>query len=217
MRDVCQCKSHGCRAQGGVPLDTRTIQKHRLKDQLKIFENAKADSERAIQEQLDHISQHLAETTLADTPVHAAADDLCHRLSDLHLNSKSTSSKNPSRCSVIRDVVAHLNEIEAAAASLRLKVAEDIGKAHSTNSSGFALDPLLCGCYHLQANLSKVTLKATLVTAMKERIPQILLNVQVQLEAQKSERIKEHSKHTVATAYMTSMIPHWIYLLQSSA
>ena len=124
MRDVCQCESRGCRAQGGVQWDTRIIQKHRLEDQLKILEDAKADSERAVQEELDHISQHLAETTLADTPVHAAADDLCHRLSDLHLNPKSTSSENPSRRSAIRDVVAHLSEIEAAVASLRLKVAE---------------------------------------------------------------------------------------------
>ncbi len=189
MRDVCQCESRGCRAQGGVQWDTRIIQKHRLEDQLKILEDAKADSERAVQEELDHISQHLAETTLADTPVHAAADDLCHRLSDLHLNPKSTSSENPSRCSAIRDVVAHLSEIEAAIASLRLKVAENIGKAHSTNGSGFALDPLLCDCYRLQANLSKVTLKAAPVTAMKEGISQILLNIQVQLEAQKSEQI----------------------------
>jgi len=218
MRDVCQCESRGCRAQGGVQWDTRIIQKHRLEDQLKILEDAKADSERAVQEELDHISQHLTETTLADTPVHAAADDLCHRLSDLHLNPKSTSSENPSQRSAIRvrDVVAHLSEIEAAVASLRLKVAENIGKAHSTNGSGFALDPLLRDCYRLQANLSKVTLKAAPVTAMKEGISQILLNVQVQLEAQKSERVKEHSKHTAATAYTTGMIPHWIYLLQSS-
>lgn len=60
-----------------------------------MFENAKVASEHAVQEELDRISQHLAETTLEDTPIQntsAAADDLCHQLSDLNLDSKSTSS-----------------------------------------------------------------------------------------------------------------------------
>ena len=53
MRSICQCESHGCQARGGVQLDARMAQNHRRKDQLQMFENAKAASERAVQEELD--------------------------------------------------------------------------------------------------------------------------------------------------------------------
>jgi hypothetical protein len=228
MRSVCECESHGCQARGGVQLDTRTIQNHRRKDQLLMFENAKAASERAVQEELDRVSQHLAETTLGDTPVQntrAAADNLCRQLSDLTLDSKSASSTTqdrsyseiPSRNSAVRQVLARLNEIEAATAGLQHKItsaADDLQGTHSTNAH-FALDHLLRDCYSLQADLNKVILKAAPVTAMKEEISGHLTKIRVQLEAQKSEWHKRHKEHkpSATVAYPTSMIVYWISLL----
>jgi hypothetical protein len=205
-------------------LDTRTVQKHQRKDQLLMFENAKAASERAVQEELDRVSRHLAETTLEDAPVQntrAAADDLCRQLSDLNLASKSTSSSTtapdrthseiPSRNSAIRQVLAHLNKIEAAAAGLHHKItsaSEDLQgtRTHSANGR-FALDHLLRDCYSLQADLSKVTLKAAPVTEMKEEISRLLTKIRVQLEAQKSEWRKEQ-KPSATVAYPTGMIAY---------
>ena len=186
MRSICQCESHGCQARGGVQLDTRTVQNHRRKDQLLMFENARAASERTVQEELDCVSQHLAETTLEDTPVQntrTAADDLCRQLSDLNLDSKSASltadrsySEIPSRNSAVRQVLAHLNTIEVAAAGLQQKITLAAKDLQGTNGR-FALDHLLCDCYCLQADLTKVTLKAAPVTAMKEEISGLLTKI----------------------------------------
>jgi len=194
-----------------------------FEDQLQTFENAKAATERAVQEELDRISQHLAKTTLEDTPIQStsAADDLCHQLSDLHLDSKSTSSttgqdKNPeilSRNSAVRQVLARLDEIEMATADLQCKIAsasEDPRSTHNMNGR-FALDHLLRDCRSLQADLSKVTLKAAPVTVMKEEISGLLTKIRIQLEARKSEWRREHKPSATAGAvYPTGMIVHWI-------
>jgi len=148
------------------------------------------------------ISPNTSQTLPLRTPPFTAADNL-----SLNLKSTSSESKNSSRCSAIRTVIAYLSEIEAAAAQLQLKFVEDTGKAHGVDSAGFPLNPLLRDCYRLQANLSKVTLKAAPVTTMKESISQILSNLQVQLEAKKSEWVKEHEQLATST-YTTGMIIH---------
>jgi hypothetical protein len=202
-------------------LDTRTVQNHQRKDQLLLFENARAASERAVQEELDRVSQHLAETTLDHTPVQntrAAADDLCRQMSDLNLDSKSSSttaqdrsySEIPSRNSAVRQVLARLNMIEAAAADLQHKItsaAEDLQGTHSINGR-FVFDHLLRDCYSLEADLSRVTLKAAPVTVMKEEISGLLKKIRVQLEAQKSEWEKQ--KPSATAAYPTGNIVYWI-------
>lgn len=218
MRSVCQCESHGCQARGGVQLDARTARNHRRKDQLQMFEKAKAASERAVQEELDRISQHLVEITLEDTPIQntsAAADDLCRQLSDLNLDSKSTSSTTeqdrysdiPSRNSAVRQVLVRLNEIEAATVDLQHKIAS-ASETHSTNGR-FALNHLLRDCYSLKADLSKVTLKAAPVTVMKEEISGLLKRIRIQLEARKSEWRKEHKPQATAS-YPTGTIAYCI-------
>lgn len=215
MHDICQCESSGCQAKGGIRLDTRTIQKHRCKDQLRIFKKAKTDSERALEEQLDRVSHHLSKFTLtADSPAQTTSttDDLCHQLTSLSLNSKSNEALSmkdakadnehdpPSRSSTIQDVLAHMNNIKAATTALQRNTASAF--KNSVDVSHFTLDPLLLDCYSLQASLSKVTLKAAPVTAMKEGVSKILSKVQVQLEAQKFELAKKQ-KLVAAPVYLT--------------
>lgn len=100
MRDICQCESHGCKAKGGVQLDTRTIQKHRCKDQLQIFENAKANSEDALDKELDHIPNHLSKSRLMDSPAQTSSttNDLCHRIADLSI-AKTPLTDSPAQSS----------------------------------------------------------------------------------------------------------------------
>jgi hypothetical protein len=94
MRDICQCESHGCKAKGGIQLDTRTIQKHRCKDQLQIFKNAKVDSEHALDERLDHISNHLSISQLMDSPAQTTGttNDLCHQIANLSISKSPLSA-----------------------------------------------------------------------------------------------------------------------------
>jgi hypothetical protein len=216
MRDICQCESNGCQAKGGVQLDTRTIQKHRCKDQLRIFENARADSEHALEEQVDHISHHLSNLQLTNSRSHSPAqttsttNDLCHQLTNLSLNSNeapstkdhcSKTSTSPSQRSTIQDVLTHLSSVEAAAAALRNNSSASKNVSHPT------LDSLLRECYSLQSSVSKVTLKAAPVTAKKEDISKILSTIQVQLEAQKSELLKKRklALRPAAPVYLTGM------------
>ena len=299
MRDICRCESNGCQAKGGVQLDTRTIQKHRCKDQLQLFEIAKADSEHALEEQLHHISLHLSKFRLSDSPAQTTSttsdprdqianlslskfplmdspaqsssttSDLCHQLANLSLSkspltdspaqsssttidlchqlanlslsklpltdspAQSSSTTNdlcykptnlspnlneasstkdrysttpsPSQHSAIQDVLTHLSNIEAAATALQCNTASAFN--NSINVSYSTLDPLLIDCYSLQASLSKVTLKAAPVTAMKEDISEILSKVKVQLEVAKSELVKKQklAPRPAAPVYLTGM------------
>jgi hypothetical protein len=219
MRDICKCESHGCKAKGGILLDSRTIQKHRCKDQLKIFENAKADSKHALDEQLDHISHLLSKSRLLDSPAQTSSttNDLCHQLADLSLNSnnEAPSTKDhysetlhpgpSSQRTTIGDVLTHLSDIGAAAAALQHDTASAF--KNSVKVSHVTLDPLLVNCYSLQASLSKVTLKAAPVTLMKDNISEILSKVQVQLEATKSELVKKQklAPRPAAPVYPTGM------------
>jgi iron-sulfur cluster repair protein YtfE (RIC family) len=116
---------------------------------------------------------------------------------------------SPSQLSAIRDTLTHLSDIEAAATALQRNTASfknNINVSHST------LDSLLLNCYSLQASLSKVTLKAAPVTAVKEDVSEVLSKVKVQLEALKSELVKkqklERQPAASAPVYPTGMGVH---------
>ena len=66
MPNLCECEGHGCGTRGGVQIDQQTFRKHQQKDKLVQLQKGQAESERAVQEELDRISQYMESITLDD-------------------------------------------------------------------------------------------------------------------------------------------------------
>src|SRR5271154_6402962 len=62
----CFCITNGCGDQGGVDVDTRTLKAHTVKDKAQLAQKATEAANRAVEEEVNVIGNHLASQTLAD-------------------------------------------------------------------------------------------------------------------------------------------------------
>jgi hypothetical protein len=62
----CFCITSGCRDQGGIDVDPRTLKKHTVKDKTQLDQNASEAANRVIEEEVNAVASHLVSQTLAD-------------------------------------------------------------------------------------------------------------------------------------------------------
>ena len=132
MRDICQCESNGCQTKGSVRLDTRTIQKHWQKDQLRIFEKAMADSEHALEEQLDHISLHLSKSQLTDSPT-TTTNDVCHQIANLSLSEFPLMDSPAQTSSTTNDLCQQFNDFRLSSSKFPITTHSPAQTSSTTN------------------------------------------------------------------------------------
>ncbi len=179
MPNLCECEGHGCGTRGGVQIDQRTFRKHQQKDKLVQLQKGQAESERAVQEELDRISRYMERITLDDRP----SNDLPSVPSPERQppDRKSDPFYNPSRQETIRNLLSQLSEIETATSMLEEKFVsalDDFNKLPHQVSTTFPLKHIQIEHLNLWRNLEKIHFHASPVQTMKESISRKLSDIQ---------------------------------------
>jgi len=208
----CFCITSGCREQGGVDVDIRTFRAHNVKDKSQLAQKALEATNRAVEEEVNAITSHLASQTLADnvsrlppTPAgHLWAKWTAEELPDA-INITATYS--PSRRKLVQNLISQLGKLDSSVKVLHEKVALGLQMSDSTsflNSPIFSLNHLHLERLRLETELEKIKSKAASVSVLKESIKQQLVVISDSLRSAKT-KWKSHLESSHFTPPPTGM------------
>ena len=185
---TCNCQSYGCNLRGGANVSPTTLRKHNQQDRLTQMKTAQAESDRAIQTEIDDITRFLSQITL-NSPPSSESD------------SQNSESDSLSRRTIIQNLLARLGEIEAKVVTLESDVSSAL--VHSppslTGTTPFPLRPLVAQALQLQRDLDKVMHKAHSIVAMKSSICKRVSDIHERLKLAKSEWLEKQQKLNATT------------------
>ena len=191
----CFCITSGCRDQGGVDVDIRTLRAHNVKDKAHLEQKASEAANRAVEEEVNAITSHLASQTLADNvsglpPTPAGRLWAKWTAEELPDAIDITATYSPSRRELLQNIISQLGKFDSLVKVLHKKVALGLQASDSPsflNSPIFPLNHLHLERLRLEAELEKIKSKAASVSVLKESIKQQLVVISDSLRSAKTK------------------------------
>jgi hypothetical protein len=208
----CFCITSGCRDQGGIDVDPRTLKKHTVKDKTQLTQNASVAANRAIEEEVNAIASHLASQTLADN-VSGLPRTQGGRLwaqwtsEELPDPIDITATYSPSRRKLLQNLLSRLGKLDSLTKALHEKVTLEVQTFDSPsflNSPTFPLNHLHVERLHLETEIEKIKSKAASVSVLKESIKQELVVISDTLRSAK-KKWKNHQESSYFMAPPTGV------------
>jgi hypothetical protein len=209
----CFCIASGCRDQGGIDVDPRTLKKHTVKDKTQLARDASEAANHAIEEEINTIAGHLASQTLADNVSglpHTQGGRLWAKWTSEELPDPIdiTATYSPSRRQLLQNLLLRLGKLDSLTKTLHEKVTSEVQTFDSPsflNSPTFPFKHLHLERLHLEAEIEKIKSKAASVSVLKESIKQNLVTISDTLRSAE-KKWKNHQKSSYSRAPPTGVI-----------